>query len=324
MRENPLVSVIVPVFKVEKYISECIESLMSQSYNNIEIIIIDDGSPDNSGQVCDNYALLDSRITVIHKQNEGVSAARRVGACCAKGEYLMFVDGDDTIPNNSISNLYEQIGDTDCVVGEFRLIGADYLVPYIGECVLNRDDVIRGYLRFDQRYRWELTGKLYRKQLFTHSILDVDSKIVIFEDYLASLRYLLQSNSVTYINMPVYHYRIREDSCSHTRVVTPQMAELLSDGIISAFGEFAHDYYNDLCASQEYLLSSVIFCRNLSQQTDWLQRMRKMMQGKGFSSEGRLLLFLALYCRWVSLRKLLVVSYRICRRAYRRMFSTFL
>lgn len=93
----PLVSVIVPVYKVENYIENCVFSIINQTYNNLEIILIDDGSPDNSGVLCDELALLDSRIQVIHKSNGGLSSARNAGIDIAKGEYLMFVDSDDEL-----------------------------------------------------------------------------------------------------------------------------------------------------------------------------------------------------------------------------------
>lgn len=111
--ETPLVSVIVPVYKVEKYLDECVESIVNQTYRNLEIILIDDGSPDGSPQLCDNWAHKDPRVMVIHKPNGGLSDARNAGLEIAKGEYVMFVDSDDFIDKNTISDLLTNITDTD-------------------------------------------------------------------------------------------------------------------------------------------------------------------------------------------------------------------
>lgn len=98
----PLVSVIVPIYNVEKYLSQCLDSVLQQSYSNLEIILVDDGSPDSSGDICDKYALTDSRIKVIHKQNGGVSSARNTGMYASTGEWLYFIDPDDWIESNAL------------------------------------------------------------------------------------------------------------------------------------------------------------------------------------------------------------------------------
>lgn len=102
---NGMVSVIIPVYNSEKYLSECLESVANQSYHNIEIILIDDGSHDNSGTICDEFAAKDERIKVIHKENGGVSSARNVGLAIMSGVYVTFVDSDDYIKNNMIEQM---------------------------------------------------------------------------------------------------------------------------------------------------------------------------------------------------------------------------
>ena len=104
---TPLLSVIVPVYNVEKYLSRCIDSILSQTFTDFELILVDDGSPDNCGSICDEYAKKDKRIIVIHQQNRGVSSARNKGLDIARGEYVTFVDSDDQI--GSITTLYENI-----------------------------------------------------------------------------------------------------------------------------------------------------------------------------------------------------------------------
>ena len=102
---NPLVSIIVPVYKVEKYLDECVESLVNQTFRNIEIILVDDGSPDNCPKICDDWVARDDRIKVIHKSNSGVSSARNEGLKVACGEWIWFVDSDDTVEMTAIEEL---------------------------------------------------------------------------------------------------------------------------------------------------------------------------------------------------------------------------
>lgn len=113
-----LVSIIVPVYKAEKYIHQCIDSLLTQTYRNIEVILVDDGSPDHCGKICDEYAAKDCRVKVIHQQNGGVSAARNVGLANATGEWITFVDADDSVTCAYIEQLYAN--DSDWVIGGYR------------------------------------------------------------------------------------------------------------------------------------------------------------------------------------------------------------
>ena len=103
---NPLISVIVPIYKVEKYLDRCVESLINQTYKNLEIILVDDGSPDNSPAMCDNYAKKDSRIKVVHKKNGGLSDASNVGMSVATGEFISFIDSDDYVSDDFFEVLY--------------------------------------------------------------------------------------------------------------------------------------------------------------------------------------------------------------------------
>lgn len=107
--KDDLISVIVPVYNVEKYLRKCIDSILCQTYKNFEIILIDDGSSDNSGKICDEYLNRDERISVFHKKNQGLSEARNTGIKKAKGKYLTFVDSDDFINEEYILNLYDNL-----------------------------------------------------------------------------------------------------------------------------------------------------------------------------------------------------------------------
>lgn len=110
---NPLISIIVPIYNIEKYVSKCIESILQQTYQNIQIILVDDGSLDQSGIICDKYAALDCRIEVIHQCNQGLVVARKSGLKIARGEYIGFVDGDDYISHDMYDKLLKEIQQND-------------------------------------------------------------------------------------------------------------------------------------------------------------------------------------------------------------------
>lgn len=103
---TPLISIIIPVYKAEKYLHCCVDSVLAQSFTNFELILIDDGSPDNSGTICDEYAKQDRRIKVFHQENQGVSAARNLGIEQAKGEWIAFIDSDDWVENTMYEEMY--------------------------------------------------------------------------------------------------------------------------------------------------------------------------------------------------------------------------
>lgn len=116
-RKDELISVVVPIYNVEKYIEKCIDSIINQTYTNLEIILVDDGSPDKCGKICDEYAKRDKRIKVIHKENGGVSSARNIGLDNLNGEYVTFIDADDYISNNYCEELLNALKteNADCV-----------------------------------------------------------------------------------------------------------------------------------------------------------------------------------------------------------------
>ena len=131
-----LISVIVPVYNVEKYLDKCINSLINQSYNNLEIILIDDGSTDNCGEICDKYALKDNRIKVIHKKNEGLSAARNLGISISKGDYIIFIDSDDWVDKEILLKLLNLIKkyNSDIAV-------CDYLLTYDENEYIEKEEI---------------------------------------------------------------------------------------------------------------------------------------------------------------------------------------
>lgn len=210
----PKVSVIVPVYKVEKYLPECIESILSQTFTDFELILVDDGSPDNSGKICDDYATRDSRVRVFHKENGGVTSARRLGVENARSEWVMFVDGDDYILPTALSILVP-IGEdemVDIVEGE--------LIPFKDGCSPDmggdyKDNFLKiqasSYARELGRCTWIAgpVAKIYRRTLLTPWVMSVPKVFSFGEDLLMNLRAaVLVSTLVVKISKPFYFYRI--------------------------------------------------------------------------------------------------------------------
>ncbi|MGM9777450.1 MAG: glycosyltransferase family 2 protein [Prevotella sp.] len=194
MMNKGLVSIIVPVYKAEKYIHQCVDSLLAQTYTNIEVILVDDGSPDNCGAICDEYAAKDSRVKLFHQQNGGVSAARNTGLANAFGEWITFVDADDKVTDDYIEKLMSKDGDW--VIGGYRDTNHN-------SCHLNEDNYI-GKERLIQFFKEHLQnlytnnigGKLYRSSIICKNGIKFNTKVRFSEDFLFNLEFLSHCNSV--------------------------------------------------------------------------------------------------------------------------------
>ena len=211
--KNDLISIIIPVYKVEKYLEKCIESVFKQTYTNLQIILVDDGSPDNCGKICDEYAKKDSRIEVIHKANGGLSDARNVGISKAKGRYIGFVDSDDYIKEDMYEILLNLIKKYDADVSICNL----YDVIDGNECIRNKENGIREYSRIDilkeilldkniQSYAW---NKLYKKELFDEIKYPIGKK---YEDIGTTFYLFEKCNKIVVTSEPEYYYLKRADS----------------------------------------------------------------------------------------------------------------
>jgi len=210
-----MISVIVPVYNVEPGIGRCIESVMDQSYSDWELILVDDGSPDRSGTICDEYAEKDSRIKVFHKKNEGVSSARNLGIEQAKGEWVVFIDGDDVITTDYLSlvvkhNTHDIIVfgmATDRYTPDGKLYySTSALLPttYINTC----DKLTEDYTCILKSINMESSCcKAYRKEIIDEHNLRFNTDMICFEDFDFVLRYLMMCKG-TFCSLPyiAYHY----------------------------------------------------------------------------------------------------------------------
>ncbi len=216
---DKLLSIIVPVYKVEKYLKRCLDSILAQTYKNIEVILIDDGSPDNSGAICDEYALKDNRIRVFHIDNNGVSSARNFGLKKAKGEYIGFVDSDDYIAPEMyevlVKNLEENNADISiCGFSQEDVNGKFY--RYWKEDItinLSTDEQIECLLE-NRYYRCSIWDRIFKKEVLNNVSFPKDIKI--YEDMLFDYEAIKNSEKAVYTSTPYYFY-CENDSNSAAR-----------------------------------------------------------------------------------------------------------
>lgn len=199
---NSLVSIIVPIYNAEKYIDNCVTSVVNQTYSKWELLLIDDGSSDNSGVICDNYSRPNSRIRVVHQKNLGVSAARNRGIECAKGEYITFLDADDTLPRESLEILVHSLVNNNADVAMGVTCGEKW-ENHSGVEVWKGEDGLR-YSLMDDPYTCAAWGKLYRRELIGETRFDEEIKIN--EDSLFVFQIMCQKPVCVCIDKEIYQY----------------------------------------------------------------------------------------------------------------------
>ena len=221
--ENALISVIVPVYNTSQYLPVCIESILCQTYKNLEIILIDDGSTDSSGEICDKYAQKDPRIKVIHKKNAGVSAARNDALKIMTGEYVGFVDSDDTVSPNMYEELYLAIvrSDADIAVCGYKSFRDDFDIPPISAersdnpSIAPKEGIVAlSELLSGKSFNSAVWNKLFKADI--SNALRFNENIKVAEDFLFVVDTLIRSFSVCIIDRPLYFYRARKSSIIHT------------------------------------------------------------------------------------------------------------
>lgn len=199
---DSLVSIIVPVYNAEKYIDNCVTSVVNQTYSKWELLLIDDGSFDSSGMICDNYSRLNSRIRVVHQKNLGVSAARNRGIECAEGEYIAFLDVDDALPQESLKTLVNSLIDNNADVAMGITCGEKW-ENHSGVEIWKGEDGIQ-YSLMDDPYTYAAWGKLYRRELIGETRFD--RKIKINEDSLFVFQIMCKKPVCVCVNKEIYQY----------------------------------------------------------------------------------------------------------------------
>lgn len=209
-----LISIIIPIYNVEKYLDKCIKSIEKQTYQNIEIILVDDGSPDNCGEMCDKYAQADKRIKVIHKKNGGLSDARNEGVKISTGKYITFIDSDDYVEEQYIELLYKAIIQNNTEISQCGINEVneeEKLINEIGE----KEDKVKSTLKMlEELYygKWENTvvwNKMYKRSLFNDIKFPINK---IHEDEFTTYKILYKIKKVSIIKERLYNYRKNSES----------------------------------------------------------------------------------------------------------------
>jgi len=221
MKENNIITVVVPIYNVSKYLNACIDSILNQNYRNLEVILVDDGSTDESAKICDEYEKKDARIIVFHKKNGGLSSARNVGIDNATGEFITFIDSDDYVGPTFIETLYESIRNWDSQISMCDFLRVDENKE-LDEIVINnsprQEDFFSPEEAIKNVYSSDYHGidfvawaKLYRIELFTTTgIRYPEGKL--HEDTFTTYKLFYEAKKLSYVDYPLYYYRIREGS----------------------------------------------------------------------------------------------------------------
>jgi glycosyltransferase involved in cell wall biosynthesis len=231
------ISVIVPVYNVAPFLRKCIDCIIVQSFKDFELLLIDDGSHDESVTICDEYALKDSRIHVVHQINAGVTAARRKGVEMARGNWLCFVDGDDMLPEDALLDLYNNGAEgVDIVIGN-----QIHMVDEQGNNVRkictqsssddwSNIDFLKALL--EGKTPLSVCGKLYRRDLFDSLVFDLPKSMPYGEDYIMNVRLAVKVQKVRAIDRHVYNYVQHKNSCMHTFQNTWEYAKKMNDFLL--------------------------------------------------------------------------------------------
>lgn len=241
-----LVSFIVPVYMVEKYLRKCVESICNQTFKNMEIILVDDGSVDSCPEICDEYAVKDDRIKVIHKKNGGLVSARKAGLKAATGKYIACIDGDDWLDTNALQRIIDLGTNADIICfsaceeyeNGFRGVKKNTLQEGLYE---TQNDLNHLYAKMLMNgnffemgilpYQW---GKLIKKDLLLQCQNEVPDNISYAEDAACIYPCLLMAKSIYVSNMPLYHYRISQNSMVK-KEVSPEKLHILFETLNKAF-----------------------------------------------------------------------------------------
>ena len=241
------ISVIIPIYNVEKYLHRCIESVLAQTFTDFELILVDDGSLDDCGRICDEYAKIDNRIFTIHKENGGVSKARNIALDFATGEYICFCDSDDYIQKDYLETLYNALIETksDCVSCNCTIIG-DFSEKgkltcksqeYCIETSSKKEDFFKSCLSHEILI-WAMWGRIFKKSIIDKNQIRVCETCADFaEDLGFFLMYHSHCDKIVHINYAGYYYYQRNDS---------MMAKTAREVKLNALNEVSYAYYNHI------------------------------------------------------------------------------
>lgn len=311
---TPLVSVVVPVYKVEKYLPACIESILAQTYDNIEVILVDDGSPDNSGKICDEFAEKDSRIKVIHQKNGGVNVARKNGFSCSIGEWIMFVDSDDALTPNALEVLLSHSEGMDLVSGSVVIYRYGSNIPETFPKHIQEEGEYDGNVFLNQLFAAQrlcsLWRQLIRRSALSEDILSVSPSIRFSEDFIINLRIGMNLKHVRGVRDVVYeYYYYLNNTVTSFQMTSDYMDEYDAELLKSLSGEQKQLYSNQLYRYRLNTILDYIGVKNIyrTKMAGTLRRGSKNQKKPLKSGYGVLLLYIP-SCK---VRSVLFKTYRL-------------
>lgn len=271
-----LVSIIVPIYKVEKFLNECIESIISQTYANIEVILVDDGSPDGSGIIADEWQKKDSRVKVIHKTNGGISSARNAGIKIAKGDYIFFVDSDDYIAPDCIEKLLEAVEEENADISSCKFYSFWQDACIIESRLPNERTIITPEVYLERIYIYGLYtvvwNKLYKRHLFEDTLFEEGR---LNEDAIIIAKLMTRVNKIVHLSEALYYYRQRKSGIMQGQkrdVIAASEIRWITDNI----EEYSNDGREHLCK----LAQKLYFNKMLEYNTLVSKQYRKEMKRK--------------------------------------------
>ncbi len=258
-KDKPLISVVVPIYKVESYLRECIDSILAQTLSDIEVLLVDDGSPDNCGAICDEYAEKDERVRVFHKENGGVSMARKTGVDNATADWITFVDADDTLPSTALADLYQERDGSDIIIGRhidgtydrLLLTPEEYRSQTIsGRCLINSSCM-----------------RLMARHLFDN-VTFPPRQVVNGEDMILNIALsFANKRPVRFVSKKVYNYIRRDSSAVKTFRDSVEYETLLNEFRIAAIPQEQRDKYAKDCLTNRLMRFNDIY--RTHRRNDW-------------------------------------------------------
>lgn len=254
--KKDLISIIIPIYNVEKYLDKCIQTIINQTYKNLEIILVDDGSNDKSLFICDKYSKKDNRITLIHKNNEGVSIARNVGVKQSSGKYIVFIDPDDYVSNDHIETLYNciEVNNVDLVISNAIDVTEDGKIVNIKEnkdFKMSKEQCIRELLS-EANFSHVCWGNIYKRKLVENNEFDCRYRIAEDLDFL--YRYISNIKNAYFLSKKTYYWLIRKGSVTNSQYNEKWEDELV---ICSLIVKDTANLKNDL---YDYAIEKYIRC----------------------------------------------------------------
>ena len=308
-----MISIIVPVYNVEHYIKRCITSILAQTFLDYELWLIDDGSTDNSGKICDDYSNKDTRIRVIHKPNGGASSARNVGIDNATGQYITFIDSDDYIEDQYLQNLYNE-SNFELVISDFTYEHFESYPPKLESDKLRTKNEIIEHIRKYSNYYEFVVSKLFKTQILNDKDIRFNERLKAGEDMTFIYNYLEHIKTISVIPKEDYHYDVSA-SMSLSKQMTLYNNDYFFQSVYQAIwtyapkGELRSAYISGRSIYFQYRIKDIIFKNNSIIETasalkTFLSKsyihpflVDKNVMHKGF--RGKLFDFLALRKHWI-------------------------